>query len=571
MGLECELAFGQRPSTPPNLMVPNHHGATNQTAAIKQIPVPPPPMGWSSWNSFANTVNSENVMQQAQALVASGAKKAGYIFVNIDEGWWQGARDSDGNIVVDPQQWPALSADERPGDMSNIVKYIHSLGLKAGTYTDAGANGCGFYYPDTGPPEVGSGSEGHYEQDMLQFAKWGFDFVKVDWCGGDKEGLDPAVQYMELARAIAMAEAKTGHELYFSLCEWGKNSPWTWALGVGGVMTDIWRSGGDNVAPIVAGTAHANRTASFAKVLANFDKSIHPEAQHTGFYNDPDDMLTGLQGLSDAQGRANFSLWAISAAPLLIGHDVAKQSPATTETITNSEVIAVDQDGLGLQGIKVDESTAGLQVWAKLLMGSGNLAVLLVNRTNASAPITVHWSELGLDPSVPVTVRDLWAHKDLGPFTESYTATVPAGDLVMLTVKGKQGEATRYENPEMVVTPNVVARSSGGCANWPFPTARFVTFKGVTSAVRSAYVEITYKNGDKTTRLAELRVNGRIATRFGLPPTGNEDRLGSITIEAPLEPSGKSNVLVFSCPCATWPGIHGIAVVSGPHEYVARP
>lgn len=210
-------------------------------------------MGWSSWNSFSNTVDAQIVMDQARAMISSGLHKAGYEYVNIDEGWWLGSRDAQGNIVVDPKAWPALAAGERAGEMSNIVRFIHGLGLKAGIYTDAGKDGCSMY-PDLGPKYFHTGSEGHYQQDFLQFARWGFDYVKVDWCGGDKENLDPAVQYAEIARAIARAEATTGHQLYFSLCEWGKNSPWTWAPNVGGSQADIWRTSGDIVAPCRCGS-----------------------------------------------------------------------------------------------------------------------------------------------------------------------------------------------------------------------------------------------------------------------------------------------------------------------------
>ncbi len=243
--------------------------------SARPIPVPPPPMGWSSWNSFSNTVNAEIVMAQAKAMASNGMQKAGYQYINIDEGWWLGKRDAQGNFVIDEKAWPALAEGEKPGDMANIVRFIHGLGLKAGIYTDAGSNGCSMY-PDVGPVYSNVGSEGHYEQDFLQFAKWGFDYVKVDWCGGDKENLDPAVQYAEIARAIARAEKITGHRLYFSLCEWGKQSPWTWAPHVGGAPADVWRTSGDIVDPIVASGPHADRKASFDKMLANFDQGIHP-------------------------------------------------------------------------------------------------------------------------------------------------------------------------------------------------------------------------------------------------------------------------------------------------------
>jgi hypothetical protein len=140
--------------------------------------------------------------------------------------------------------------------------------LKFGIYTDAGEAGCSYYSPDIGSTQPQTGSEGHYEQDFLQFAKWGFDYVKVDWCGGDAEKLDPAVQYFQVARAIRMAEEATGRELYYSICNWGNNSLWTWAPGIGGVTADIWRTSGDIVAPVVANSPNPNRRASFSGMLA---------------------------------------------------------------------------------------------------------------------------------------------------------------------------------------------------------------------------------------------------------------------------------------------------------------
>jgi hypothetical protein len=220
-------------------------------------------MGWSSWNGFSNTINSEVAMKQVRFMAGSDLKKAGYEYVNIDEGWWMGDRDPEGNIVVDPKAWPAIKPSEAAGDMSNIVRFIHSLGLKAGIYTDAGKDGCSMY-PDLGPAYFHEGSEGHYEQDFLQFARWGFDYVKVDWCGGDKENLDPDVQYGEIARAITRAEQITGRQLYYSICNWGKQSPWSWGPGVGGASQSIWRTSGDIVAPVVAGSANGHDGAGHA-------------------------------------------------------------------------------------------------------------------------------------------------------------------------------------------------------------------------------------------------------------------------------------------------------------------
>jgi hypothetical protein len=515
---------------------------TAQSAA-RQIPVPPPPIGWSSWNSFSNTIDSQVAMDQAKAMISTGMAKAGYQYINIDEGWWLGERDADGNIVVEAKAWPALAPGERAGDMSNIVRYIHGLGLKAGIYTDAGTNGCGSHSPDLGPGYLNEGSENHYEQDFLQFAKWGFDYVKVDWCGGENEKLDPAIQYAEIARAIGIAESVTGHHLYFSICNWGNHSPWTWAPGIGGVAADIWRTSGDIVDPIVAHTKNSGRMASFTGMLSNFDQGIHPEAQHTGFYNDPDMMVLGMQGLTDAENRVHMGLWAISGAPLLVGADLTKLSATTLATLTNPDVLAVDQDSLGLQGVKVSESGDGLQVWSKALSIAGERAVLLLNRTGEAASMTVSWSDLGLADASPATVKDVWARKDLGAFNSSYSATVPALDAVMVIVRGSEGKMTTY--------------TAGGAT---VQRGRPVSFTQVASRVKVARIQIAYTNPDKEPRFAELRVNGRIATRIEFPSTGNNGTVGAIWIESLLDRAGAKNELSFSVAGDPGPAIESISV-----------
>jgi hypothetical protein len=503
-------------------------GAMQAESETKQIAVPLPPMGWSSWNIFSNTVDAQITMDQAKAMVSRGIAKAGYQYVNIDEGWWLGARDAEGNILVDPKTWPVLAAGERPGDMSNIVRIIHGLGLKAGIYTDAGKDGCSLY-PDLGPVYQHVGSEGHYEQDFLQFAKWGFDYVKVDWCGGDKEKLDPAVQYAEIARAIAKAEGATGRRLYLSICNWGNNSPWTWAPNIGGSPAGIWRTSGDIVAPIVPHQQHSGRLASFPGVLSNFDQGVHPEAQHTGFYNDPDMMVIGMPGLTDAQNRVHMSLWAISGAPLLLGADLTTLSDATLATITNPEVLAVDQDSLGLQSVKAASYGDGLEVWSKALSTSGERAVLLLNRTGDAASISAHWTDLGLEDASPATVRDLWIRKDLGSFNSNYTATVQPNDAVMVIVHGSESKVTSY-------SPDGDDAGKG-------PEG---SFSRVASRVPMARIRIVYTNSRTTSRYAELRVNGRIATRIAFPPTGGGDALGAVWIEELLDRTGSTNKLNFS-------------------------
>ena len=313
---------------------------------------------------------------------------------------------------------------------------------------------------------------------------------------------------------------------------------------MGGTPADIWRTSGDIVAPIVPHQKHSGRLASFPGVLSNFDQGIHPEAQHTGFYNDPDMMVVGMPGLSDAQNRTHMGLWAISAAPLLVGADLTTLSEVSLATLTNPEVIAVDQDPLGLQGVKAASYGDGLEIWSKALSTPGGRAVLLLNRTGDPGRIAVHWRDLGLKDSSRATVRDIWARKDLGSFSSSYSATVPSNDAVMLIVDGSEGKLTTY----------VPARSDGVRKD------QEITFAKVSSRVPVARVQIVYTNPGKNPGIAELRVNGQIPTRVAFPPTGNNHAAGAVWIEAHFDREGATNVLSFSP--ITGPGfnIESIAV-----------
>lgn len=469
-----------------------------QAATSRQIAVPAAPMGWASWNSFAAKIDYNVIKRQVDAFVASGLPAAGYRYVNIDEGWWQGTRDSGGNITVDTSEWP--------GGMGAIADYIHSKGLKAGIYTDAGKDGCGYYYPTGRPAAPGSGSEGHYDQDMLQFSRWGFDFVKVDWCGGDAEGLDAATTYRAVSDAIARATTATGRPMTLSLCNWGRQNPWNWAPGQGA----MWRTNDDII-------LFGNKP-SMTNLLTNYDRNVHPTAQHTGFYNDPDMLMVGMDGFTAAQNRTHMNLWAISGAPLLAGNDLTTMTAETANILKNPEVVAVDQDPRGLQGVKVAEDASGLQVYGKVLAGAGRRAVVLLNRTSAAANMTVRWSDLGLTDA-SATVRDLWARADVGRYATSYTANVPAGGSVMLTVTGgAEASATTYPG------------TSG--------------FSGVAAASTGLkVVDVAYTNTASTARSATLKVNGQTATTVSFPPTGSAQ--GTISLQVALS-KGSANTLAFT-------------------------
>ncbi|HYK82285.1 MAG TPA: glycoside hydrolase family 27 protein [Gemmatimonadales bacterium] len=350
-----------------------------------------PPMGWNSWNHFGCDVSDRLLRETADAMVASGLRDAGYRYVVIDD-CWQVARDHDGTLVADSARFPH--------GIRALADYVHARGLKFGLYTDAGTKTC------QGRP----GSYGHEAEDARTFATWGVDYVKEDWCNAP--GLDAPTQYATFRDALARA----GRPIVFSICEWGANQPWEWAPRIG----NLWRTTDDI-------------EDKWSSMLDNLDVSAqHAAAAGPGAWNDPDMLEVGNGGMTDDEYRAHLSLWAIMAAPLIAGNDVRTMSAATRDILTNREVIAVDQDSLGVQGGLVWEAPPELQVWAKPLIG-GARAVALLNRSAAPAKITLWLPRIGVRVD-SVTVRDLWAHAERGTFGGQYSAMVPAHGVVMLRV-----------------------------------------------------------------------------------------------------------------------------------------
>ncbi|MEJ2215438.1 MAG: glycoside hydrolase family 27 protein [Gemmatimonadota bacterium] len=350
-------------------------------------------MGWNSWNHFGCDVSETLIRETADAMVASGMKDAGYEYVVIDD-CWQVSRDEDGTLVADPERFPH--------GMKALADYVHSKGLKFGIYTDAGEKTC------QGRP----GTLGHETRDARTFAAWGVDYVKEDWCYAS--GLDAPTQYRKFRDALDAA----GRPIVLSICEWGSNRPWEWAPEIG----NLWRTTGD------IGD-------SWNSMLSNLDQSAqHPAAAGPGHWNDPDMLEVGNGGMSDREYRAHFSLWAIQAAPLIAGNDLRTMSDETKKILTNPEVIAVDQDSLGVQGILLSEYPPEVQVWDKPLK-DGSHAVALLNRAEVPTRITVYLYRLGLRTD-SVDMRDLWAHKDLGRFAGRYAEMVPPHGAAMLRIRG---------------------------------------------------------------------------------------------------------------------------------------
>ena len=359
-----------------------------------------PPMGWNSWNRFACNADEAVIRRTADAIVASGMKDAGYQYVVIDD-CWHGTRDGDGFITADPHKFPS--------GIKALADYVHSKGLKFGLYSDAGALTCG------GRP----GSQGHEYQDALTYARWGVDYLKYDWCRTGTRNAEEAYALM------ADALRASGRAILLSICEWGNSRPWLWATKIG----NSWRTTGDIVDKWEGKyLGYAWGVAS----IADMNEPLWPFAG-PGHWNDPDMLEIGNGGLTDAEYRAHFSLWAMMAAPLIAGNDVAAMSEATRAILTNKDVIAVDQDRLGSQGRRVSKDGTS-EVWVKPLAGGGR-AVLLFNRGPAPAAIAFQWEQLGYPAGLKAGVRDLWAHADLPRAAGAFSATVPSHGVVMLRVQ----------------------------------------------------------------------------------------------------------------------------------------
>jgi alpha-galactosidase len=350
-----------------------------------------PPMGWNSWNKFGCDVNEKMIRGMAEAMVSSGMKAAGYEYVVIDD-CWQVSRDERGNIQADPQRFPS--------GIKALADYVHSLGLKFGLYSCAGTKTC------QGRP----GSKGYEEQDARQYAAWGVDYLKYDWC--NTEGLSAEAAYKKMRAALEAAR----RPIVFSICEWGQNEPWRWARGVG----HLWRTTGDI----------EDKWESIIKILdlqAGLESYAGP-----GHWNDPDMLEVGNGGLTFEESKAHFGLWCVLAAPLMAGNDLRSMSKETSFILTNPDVIAVDQDKLGIQGRRL--RTQGLtEIWVKPLADLSK-AVVLLNRGPAPAEISVSWKELAVETST-AEVRDLWRREELGRFLSGYSAKVPGHGAVMIKVK----------------------------------------------------------------------------------------------------------------------------------------
>ncbi|XP_071734700.1 alpha-galactosidase-like [Rutidosis leptorrhynchoides] len=355
-----------------------------------------PQMGWNSWNHFGCNIEEKLIRETADAMVSTGLAAAGYKYVNLDDCWAELNRDSKGNFIP--------KAATFPSGIKALADYVHNKGLRLGIYSDAGTQTCSKQMP---------GSLGREEQDAKTFASWGIDYLKYDNC--NNQGISPKDRYPKMTKALQ----NSGRSIFYSLCEWGEQDPATWAHNVG----NSWRTTGDISDNWDSMTSRADlndKWAAYAK---------------PGGWNDPDMLEVGNGGMTTEEYRSHFSIWALAKAPLLVGCDVRSMSKETYAILSNKEVIAVNQDKLGVQGKKVKKN-GDLEVWAGPL-AHNKVAVILWNRGGSTSQITAYWSDLGLNSTTVVKARDLWAHRTHKSIKGRISATIQSHACKMFVLTPK--------------------------------------------------------------------------------------------------------------------------------------
>jgi Alpha galactosidase A/Alpha galactosidase C-terminal beta sandwich domain len=383
-------------------------------ASADRVLAATPYMGWDTYFALGGKYSEATILQQASEMISLGLRQRGYRYVWLDVGWWHGARAANGQITVSPTQWPH--------GLAWLTRTLHAAGFLVGLYTDAGPNGCG---------GAGQGSYGHYQQDVNTFAAWGFDAVKVDFCGGAEYDLNPAAAYSAFHAAIA---ANSSHRLMLlSICnflqpeQYGNGAPPLnesafFSSSFGPSVGNSWRTDTDVGFP---------GNVAFADVLRNMDAdAASPQAAGPGHWNDPD-YLAPDQGMSATQFRTQFSMWAMLAAPLMISDNLTKIGPSSLASVQNSEVISIDQDPGGVQARLLATSGNG-QVWVKPLVG-GSRVVALLNRGSNALKIETSPGAVGLPVAFGYLLRNVWTHRTSSTHG-TISVEVPGDSTVLLNV-----------------------------------------------------------------------------------------------------------------------------------------
>ena len=371
-----------------------------------------PQMGWNSWNKFQGNISEEVIKGIADAMVEEGLLEAGYTYLNIDD-CWHGKRDADGFIQVDAKKFPS--------GMKALADYVHSKGLKMGIYSDAGTETCGGY----------PGSLGHEYQDAIQYSRWGIDYLKYDWC--NTPNINPKGAYTLISDALRAA----GRPILLSMCEWGNSHPWKWARDVG----HSWRTTPDIWCDFDSLRVFPGYTQFGVMQCINFNDSLRQYAG-PGHWNDPD-MLEVGNGMTENEDRAHFTMWCMMASPLILGNDLRNMSDATRRIILNKEMIAIDQDPLGVQGLHYCDLD-GLSFWFKPLK-NGDWAFTILNPTRSDVTVELNWQDFNFTDTdvsgkstsfdnIIYKVYNLWTHKTEGKTSKKNNVdrklTVKSRDVV---------------------------------------------------------------------------------------------------------------------------------------------
>ncbi len=375
-----------------------------------------PPMGWNSWNCFANAVDDAKVRSAADAMVKSGLIDHGWTYINIDDCWEIKPGSNDPMLQGKPRDENGMiNPNKKFPDMKALCDYIHGKGLKAGIYSSPGPLTCAGF----------TGSYKYEEKDAERYAQWGFDYLKYDWCSYDQVSGGRSLPALKKPYQVMHgALDKVHRDIDFSLCQYGWGKVWEWGAEVGG---NSWRTTGDIV----------DSWSSMSNI--GFSQAGHEQYAGPGHWNDPDMLVVGLvgwgnlhpTGLTPNEQYTHISLWCLLCSPLLIGCDMAQLDEFTLNLLTNDEVLEVSQDPLGKQARRVTQAD-NLEVWAKA-MEDGSMAVGLFNRGDAEKEVAVKWSDLGF--SGKQIVRDLWRQKDLGEFDNRFSASVARHGVVLIRVR----------------------------------------------------------------------------------------------------------------------------------------
>jgi alpha-galactosidase len=371
---------------------------------------PTPPMGWNTWNIFQTKIDEPLLKGMVDAYVSSGMRDAGYTYFVLDDGWMSMDRDSNGSLVADPKKFP--------NGMKEFADYVHSKGMKFGIYNCAGTKTCAGY----------PGTRGHEYEDARLYASWGVDYLKFDWCNAEGENAREA--YGIMSKALKA----TGRPIVFSLCEWGTNRPWIWGKNAG----QLWRTTGDIGPYFDKSLTKGGWTPLSVLNILDRQDSIRQYAGPNR-WNDPD-MLEVGNGMSFSEDKAHFSLWCMLAAPLMAGNDLRNMSDQTKNILTNKEMIAIDQDPVGITSFRY-YSFDGLEIWIKPL-SKGDLAVCFLNRSERTQNINYEWMAHAIQDKISNTdvdftkttykLRDLWAKKEVGTTQKIFKQSIASHDVVVL-------------------------------------------------------------------------------------------------------------------------------------------